>query len=137
MVQLVPLLRLAPYDRNPTRPAALFFTTAPIAPHASTLRFSYTVPTNRKALMLTIQFRVRRATAATTAAAIQILLQIAAVSLDFLVTYTNTADHESVYQVSVGTSILTGEQLKVLDIDSSTAGTVEFQETIEAIEFDA
>jgi len=67
--------RPEPHDRNPVRQTLTYSGTG-IAPHATTQRFSYTVPSGKKAIVLAAQANLQRATAATTAAITRASVQL-------------------------------------------------------------
>jgi hypothetical protein len=137
LVQLVPLLRLAPYDRNPTSPSVLFGLVGPTGPHGTTVRFTYTVPTRRIAIINSVQLRFRRATAATTPLTLLATILRNGLNYENLSTQSNGLDIDRTLQTSPQTPMLTGQALVGQDSDGSIGGTVEYLETATVTEFDA
>ncbi len=127
------------YDRTPL---AINQTAANgVGPHAFTTRYTYTVPTGRKAWIEAQIAEVDRLTAATTAARVEADVEVvtAGPTTDFLYCMFNNNVVGTLDKIVMGQAgmLIAGGQLIGADEDLSTAGTVNFGETSRATEFDA
>lgn len=63
------------YDRNPSANFKTYWVAAG-GPHSTTIRWTYTVPTNKKTLVDAVSTYVRRASAATSASFVGVIIEI-------------------------------------------------------------
>lgn len=130
------------YDRNPSNMTNWYDLTN-LAPHAVTVRISYTVPSNRKAFIDQISLFIKRETAAGVVdqaggdANYITAGGLANNGLSFdLITSNNVADHDRQINTQFG-AMLSGDQLNIDDYDFSTGGTTEAAGGFKVFEFDA
>jgi hypothetical protein len=132
--------RPAYYDRNPTLPNQRFGQNA-VAPHGLTTRFTYTVPSARKAFLGALYAHVFRVTAGAPVGLVVCT-----------VTHTNGANIANLVdfaftdntllaqrQVAYGSSdvMVAGDTLVLQTSDGSTGGTVDYRIDSKITEFDA
>jgi len=135
------LARPAWYDRNPTSIQKLH-ADAGRSPHSETERWTYTVPSGKKALIESLYIKIMRATAASSA-----VLVLAAVQLGLgggtnyyhwiaALRTNNVGDKDDII---IGQSIIlnAGDVLRAISSDSSTGGTVDYYILAKITEFDA
>jgi hypothetical protein len=128
------------YDRNPLTPTTTGNQSNLVAPHGNTTRWTYTVPTARKALVGSVHASTNRETVAAPAAAQRSFVQRnAAPSSFFADAYllNNTVGAVAQSSVSGGAIILAGDAIAGSDADASTGGTCSFQTDCLVTEFDA
>jgi hypothetical protein len=133
--------RPAYYDRNP-KDVLNYQEEGAIAPHSATVRWTYTVPTARKAMLQLIEVYLYRDTVATTLGYSDVWINMtpSGGSTYILVDaqlFVNTIGAAGPSPVSSGIILLPGDAVSGVDFDSSTAGTMSFYEGMEACEFDA
>jgi len=127
------------YDRNPLQ-VSQNFTTGGTPPHGSTSRWSYTVPSNRKAFITSAACNVHRATVATTAAEVQGNIQIGNAppcTCGEFWQNSNVLDNFVQGSVPLTAIMLAGEQGSALTQDLSTGGSMGYSMGWKGIEFDA
>ncbi len=107
------------------------------APHASTARGSYTVPTGRKAFVASYNVEVSRETVATTLGRARVQELVAGTQTVVVSLFDNTVGARQVSSPSGGHVSLTGNIVSITDDDGSTAGTVTFVADVGIVEFDA
>ncbi len=132
----LPQGRLAYYDRNTTQ-TSLNNETLAAAPHAPVTRATYTVPSARKALITSTHIEASRETAATTLGRVRILIGGSFGGAATVTMFENAVGARVVGDPSGGESAIAGLQITIQDEDTSTAGTVSFEEQVSVIEFDA
>lgn len=133
--------RAAWYDRNPLM-ISNDFATSSLAPAGNTSRWSYTVPSARKAALESSLANVIRETAATTAAYSAFTIQytpsggggITIVRAGFNNNAVGTQGLDS--KGSVG-YLLAGDNIQGFTFDASTAGTLRGDVAVKVTEFDA
>ena len=128
--------RLEWYDRNP-QPVDEVYIFDGVAPHAATVRFTYTVPTGKKFFLENAFAQVNRYTAAGTAGVAKGLVQArGAEVIQAKIQTNNVGDKDS---MNVGRSViaLADEVVRGLTADGSTDGTVDYAIGFHGIEFDA
>lgn len=136
-----PAARPAPWDRNPVNKTQ-FAANGAVAPHTTTVRWTYTVPAGKKAVLESLMMSVIRVTAAapqvtavahlnyTPSGGSQTLLAQA------VLTTNGVNDIQQQTITSLG-EMLAGDVVSADDVDSSTGGTVSYAQTLKAFEFDA
>jgi len=129
--------RPEPHDRNPVRQTLTYSGTG-IAPHATTQRFSYTVPSGKKAIVLAAQANLQRATAATTAAITRASVQLQnTLVVDARISYDNNVGARASMNIAQAGVLLPGETVIGQTRDTSTGGTVDYEIDCLITEFDA
>lgn len=133
--------RPAYYDRNAS--AKTFYTdTGPVGPHATATRWSYLVPSGRRAYLEQVFLMTLRITAAASAAVAQCFIQytpaagVVGIPAYSLVTSNGVNDRDKQVLGTVG-YMGAGDLLACVDNDNSTGGSVEFFEYAKVVEFDA
>lgn len=132
--------RPQPWDRNATVPFALSTSQVAIAPHAATQRWTYTVPSNRKALIMSAHAMSYRITVATTVGQVQGLVARPSTTYTYIAeaNYLNNAiGAQDRSDIGSGMVMLASDQLIGQDFDTSAAGTCSFEESAGVLEFDA
>jgi len=129
------------YDRNPAH-RLLSYMGYGVAPHVNTTRWTYTVPTGKKALNEFLHAKVRRATAATTAS-----IPVSCVwdtpaggsitELMHAAIRTNNVGDKDDVTVGQTITLLVGDALTALTVDGSTGGTCDYVLVAKITEFDA
>jgi hypothetical protein len=129
------------HDRNPLT-KGLIYSANLVAPHADTVRWTYTVPAGKKALIEQAQVAVLRSGAATAVAVVRAYVQ--ATTLDVGTSILAYAAHHNIAanvqdgQVAGGTIMLAANQvLEGKTDDPSTGGTNTFMVSAKLTEFDA
>ncbi len=131
----LPQGRLAYYDRNPVF-QDISNESIGLAPHALTNRVTYTVPTGKRAQITDLYLHVLRRTAATTALIARSLWQTNTTNVAMTRIFTNgVGDKESV-TIGPARVLPAGQGFLGRDEDLSTAGTVDFEESVGIVEFD-
>lgn len=132
--------RQAWYDRNPTPKAVSY--NANIVPAATTQRWTYTVPANRKSYVEFGLIAAERSAAAAPVGTIEAFVQYtpnggATSTIAYLRQDTNTVGIP--YFIPIGQAMLlfAGDNLAAFTDDTSTGGSVSFQLAIKVTEFDA
>jgi hypothetical protein len=127
--------RAAYYDRNATTVSGNYIAT--VGPHASTVRFTYTCPSGRKAYIEAATSHVLRATAATTAGGISVFIGTSTIRATDHWVVNNTVNYfERQVQATVIT-IYAGGVYSGTTNDGSTGGTVDYNLQMTGTEFDA
>jgi len=129
------------YDRNP----AMIWNTynaSGVAPHSLTTRWTYTVPTGKKALLEQAMTYIMRSTAATTLgwASLKIWYQPSGGTnreMVYVDLYDNTVAAKTISHFSFAMVLLAGDVLTGTSADTSTGGTCNYTLTAKATEFDA
>lgn len=128
------------YDRNPVKRQALYAADS-VAPHALTVRFTYTAPAGKKAFVEVAKVLIIRETAATTAAPTtgQILLTPSGLSGGIAVTtymqnnVVGTIDRDA---LATQVELLPGDAISGQTADQSTAGGMGYNLHVAMDEFD-
>ena len=128
--------RLEWYDRNPQE-CTFTYAGDDVAPHSSTVRWTYTVPTGKKLFVESAVALVTRVTAADTASEVVARVTARAMSLLRAKIYTNAVGDKDHMNVGRSVIMLAGSVLQGSTADLSTAGTIDFLATLHGIEFDA
>lgn len=133
--------RPMPWDRNPQaiRQSAAI---PNLAPHAATIRWSYTVPTGRKAILNHIFLMLMRASAPTTNGRVQGLIRItpsggSALTVLSLHLFPGNVGEVSVASSAPQTLLSAGDTVDYLTADGSTGGGVDYVGAALLTEFDA
>lgn len=134
--------RLLYYDRNPS-PTVLSYIFRAVAPAGSTLRATYTVPTDKKAFLETSQLDVVRSAAATTPSFVAFLLRQTpsggtAQEIQWAQIQDNhnaVGDRNTVFWAS-SIMLLEGDVLAMTTLDSSTGGAIDYLGIAKVNEFD-
>lgn len=131
------------YDRNPSDQTLIFISEG-LAPHASTQRAIYTVPTDNKAYAELSQVDVNRSSAAGTPETLVLSSQItpsggAAVALQTARLWDNNNTIGDRDKNISGTMLLLldGDAYHIDSGDGSTTGTVDYEARAKLTEFDA
>ena len=127
------------YDRTPLDSVQTYSQT--IAPTLDTVRWTYTVPSLRKAYVESVLAATYRVTAATTAALVRSYVAIgpgAAGFGDIVLALFNSNNISAADQRIVGgiAILVAGDAIRTATADASTAGTVAFDNTAKITEFD-
>jgi len=133
--------RLAWYDRNPSI-SVQNYANSGVAPHALTVRWSYTVPAGKKAFVETISARLVRDAAATTAGLASIYVAVLPYGgswtplLRIAVLSNGVGDRDG---GEIGQSVIlkAGDGLRAETYDTSTGGTLFYSVSAKITEFDA
>lgn len=127
------ILDRSPVNRN------LYFLGEALAPHAATQRALYTVPANRRAVIVGTKLSIRRVTAAAPAVRPRILLhQTIPLAVDNLLevyTKSNAVGGEDKVEVYLYALLNPGDAVEIRTQDDSTGGTVDYLATVNIIEF--
>jgi hypothetical protein len=129
------------FDRN-TAVKQQTFQGIGLAPHSGTSRYTYTVPSLKKAQVTLMTLQVHRATVATTAGEVRAELEYtpsAGVTAE-LVSHRVTDNTLAVWRTFVvGASIIgfAGDIIDLITADASTGGTNTYNSTTTIDEFDA
>ena len=131
------------FDRNPST-QTLAFRSEGVAPHASTQRATYTVPTGNNGFIESVIHDVFRATAAGTGATLAGFTQHTpsggagvAIQVARLLAEQNSIGDRDKFALGTNMLILAGDQVEITTVDSSTTGTVSYDLMIKITEFDA
>ena len=140
-VQNVGNARSIYYDRNP-KSIPLFYSAGLVAPHASTQRWAYTVPANRKAFLEYFMAESYRDTQFFPPGVVIVQIYINLVgNVHSDLVYFNSQDGRLfiTYKVesSVQALLQAGDQIAALTVDLSTGGTNAYDLSAKLIEFDA
>jgi hypothetical protein len=125
------------YDRNPTSISTMFGQALAVAPHTSTARWTYTVPTGRKAAIVGAHYEVFRNSAATTGGDITSLVNAQNAFPVYFDVFNNTVGFTDRERNSGTMYLLAGQAITANDTDLSTGGSVSFTTSAEGTEFDA
>jgi len=133
--------RLAWYDRNPTNRYQYFLGTN-LTPHAITQRWTYTVPTGKKALLELAWVLCRRMTAATTAGRPYSVIDYqpyggTEAALLMAEVVTNNVAETSEKQLGQSIIMNPGDLIRGLTVDDSTGGNCDYRLIAKITEFDA
>ncbi|MGE0136104.1 MAG: hypothetical protein AB7L91_19060 [Dehalococcoidia bacterium] len=131
--------RPAYYDRNPSS-MSLYYNGVGVAPHGSTTRGSYTVPSGKRARVEFAASRVVRASEAAAAGTIesQTGYQLGAngTAIAFVRTTTNTVGDFAHDAKAAGVTLVPGDMALLSTSDGSTGGTVNYNLSERILEFD-
>ena len=136
------VLRTVPwYDRNPKSVLKRYVATD-VAPHATTERWSYTVPKGKKAFIEYIGVLIQRITAAGTPGQVTACIDLGVedatpVSMMAAILITNTAGDIDRDSIGQSLTLNAGEVLKCSTTDLSITGTVRYICVAKITEFDA
>jgi hypothetical protein len=133
--------RPAWHDRNPIQ-QLLWYNVNGTAPHSATQRWTYTVPTGKKAMLEALDGLICIVTAATTASRRKIYVRLTKSgggSADIMNLQILTNSVGDVQTKTLGTSLLMlqGDSLTGYTADESTDGTVDYRLMAKLTEFDA
>lgn len=133
------LARPSWYDRTPTGRGQLY--NATIAPAGTTVRWTYTVPTAKKALVDVVTMQATRQTAAApigeAAALIEVTSLDASVARLIQSLFNNTVGAAANGNFAAAIPMQAGETLIGKTYDFSTGGTVNYNVAAHLVEFDA
>jgi len=129
------------YDRNPA-PAAQFYSGSGVAPHSATVRWTYTVPAGKKAMVEFIECAVWRRTAATTAGSSRGFIQYTpqgGSTVVLLRAEVNTLTLGDKDCVTTGQALVlkAGDALEAITEDLATGGNCDYILNVKITEFDA
>ena len=136
------VLRTVPwYDRNP-KSVFKRYSATDVAPHAQTLRWTYTVPKGKKAFVEYMGIRIERITAAGTPAEVIVCIDLeieGLASMSFMIAVLVTNNVGDTDRDSIGQSLIlnAGEVLRSYTTDLSTGGTMRYLTVAKITEFDA
>jgi len=135
------IARPAWYDRNPIQQVD-YYTGQTVAPHGVTIRCTYTVPAQKKAIVESLQVNlVRRATATTAgvAGAYAMLTPNGGTAEEILDShiFANTIGDKDGQAQQGALTLLEGDKLDLKTYDGSTGGTVDYFVAFKLTEFDA
>lgn len=133
--------RAAWYDRNAVTIMQEFQVNG-IGPHPLTIRWSYTVPTGRKANIEVTTLNVIRVTAATSIELYNAQIYMASASpshayCGYIVSIDNTPPVIQSVNVTPTMTLYEGDAMHGADGDGSTGGIVTYQTSMKGSEFDA
>jgi len=129
------------YDRNPVNRQQQYVAYG-VAPHTWTVRFSYTVPTYKKAWLEYAEIDFIRRTAATTAGEVTVAVYTtpsggnAANFVVFRIT-SNTTNSQAYRNATTQSLLVSGDNVAAGTADASTDGTYDYTITVHMTEFDA
>jgi len=127
---------LAWYDRNASQ-AGIYWNSVNVAPHGSTVRATYTVPSGKKAFVCAAELDVRRRTAATTLGTVLAWLTFAGNMALQILHENNTVDNRQTITCYLGGILLSGQSLQLSTWDASTGGAMDYMLTALIVEFSA
>lgn len=132
--------RTAFYDRNATTILKSVVSSS-VGPHGGTNRWTYTVPTGRKASVQGTRNFVQRTAAAAPVGQVQSYFNFlpaagGAGQLGVIELFTNTVNDGADQTWSSLGDLLAGDGLTGSDSDASTGGTVTFTQTAKIVEYD-
>jgi hypothetical protein len=133
--------RPAWYDRNPVHVTKSYVGSA-VAPHSATSRWSYTVPSGKKAMVELLRGSAIRDAAANTVDEVWIYIQLipggqSAAYIIFTRLLTNNVGDKVEFSIGQSMILLPGDQIFAYTADSSTGGAVHYELTAKITEFDA
>jgi hypothetical protein len=133
--------RPAWHDRNPSQ-QLLWYTVNGAAPHSAIDRWTYTVPTGKKAMLEALDGLICILTAATTAGRRKIYVRLTKSgggSADIMNLQISTNGVGDVQTKTLGTSLLMlqGDTITGFTADESVGGTVDYRLMAKLTEFDA
>ncbi len=126
------------YDRNPLT-NRISYVAGSVAPHGSTSRATYTVPTGRKAFVSLIQGELLRQTAAAPAGDAQFIVRDLTGGAHYLTQdiLTNGVGDKAQAVMGANMTMLAAEVIQILTGDGSIGGTFYYSITAQSVEFDA
>ena len=124
------------HDRNATT-ITTSITAALVAPHAATVRASYTVPASRRLVFGNISNSVIRDGVATTAGMVAAWINLAGVETVVLTHLSNVLGASNRADVGAGTIIQAGTVVQSVTADPSTLGTMRYDMQWAGNEYDA
>lgn len=132
--------RPAWYDRNPAGQNNIYTNT--VAPHAETDRWTYTVPSNKKAWLSTVCLQMTRVTVAAPIGKYYALMYYQPAggsnfAFLYISSFANVAGDERLLTISPQMGLIAGDRLDCATQDLSTGGTVEYFEAATVATFDA
>jgi len=122
------------YDRNPSQ-AGINYTATNVAPHGSTVRATYTVPSGKKAFVAAAELDVRRRTAATTLGSVLAWLTFGGILGLQVLHENNTVDARRSIETYLGGVLFAGQSLQLSTWDASTGGAMDYVLTTIIVEF--
>lgn len=133
--------RAAWYDRNPSM-LVLNYQASSIAPHAETIRWSYIVPSGRKAIIEAIVVHLIRTTVATSineygAYVRAVLPNNYNAQVRLIDTLVNTQYYNVNDEFAGALTLFEADTLQAVTYDGSTGGTVSYYLAHKGTEFDA
>ena len=128
--------RLEWYDRNPQIQRQRYLHDG-LAPHAATLRFSYTVPTGKKAYINMLLVALLRVTAATTVGEAKGYFIIEGSESLMVHLWGNAVNDGRELVGGAGALLSAGEVITAYTGDASEGGTIMYFLSLLAVEFDA
>lgn len=128
--------RLEWYDRNPqyTREG---YQASGVAPHPSTERASYTVPTGKKALISMVHLSLIRDAAPTTEALAAAYALLAGIRILEAHSFSSSVGDKDSCSVGQSGTLNAGETLSTRTLDGSTGGSYHYAVCLVCIEFNA
>lgn len=129
------------YDRNP-KPEVYNFQANGIAPHPTATRWTYAVPTGRKAIVEVYGGTLMRTAVATNvydyeADITYVPSGVTGASVMKLMSYDNTGAVNLTSNLSASLTMFEGDTIRGGDYDASTGGTVTYYTYIKVTEYDA
>jgi len=129
------------YDRNPAFAGVSYVGTG-VAPHALTVRGTYTVPSGKKAFLEASYLNGRRQTVATTVGIVALSLWVTpsgggAYRLAQITWKDNTVDYFKEETFAALGVLQTGDKVDICTSDASTGGTCEYLLCLKTTQFDA
>jgi len=124
------------FDRNPALQISGWGSDS-VSPHGLTQRFSYTVPSGKKALITLMNVSIMRVLAGTTADIAQINIQLQAQVIILLEIKSNTIGDGRYVGVGTLSLLNAGQTLTGYTFDSSTGGTIAYWMELSLTTFDA
>jgi hypothetical protein len=129
-------------DRNPASVSIMYSATS-VVPHGSTERATYTVPTAKKAQVsgaISLLFLTNVATTAgDRVAVVRVTIGATTYDLVYAAIYPdrNSVGNKDVQNVGQSYFLRAAEKIAILTADSSTGGTVTYNASVLATEYDA
>lgn len=125
------------FDRNPLE-VNLSYNSANVAPHASTIRSTYTVPVGRKFLIDTARVLAMVETVATGRGRPGIYVQLSSnLYVVFALLLTNLVGDSKNEIIGSGITLLAGDTVSLITSDNSTGGSLTYVGSLHGVEYDA
>ena len=125
------------HDRNPSDLQSTQFTGSAVAPHGATTRWTYTVPTARKAYLGSLMLRWRRVTVAAPVGQITINFRIGGLQRALVQNTLNAVDSIEMVPLVLNMSLTAANAIDSLSTDLGTGGTCDIHTALQAVEYDA
>lgn len=126
-------------DRN-SNSVSKFYEGLGIGPHGATARFNYTVPVGKRSFVTYLFHAVTRGTIAAPVGIVRsylaCILNSTAFNLDFIEFLTNAVGDRIAYIIGQNILMNAGDQVTAYTFDNSTGGTINYNISLQLVEFD-